>query len=108
MSRSYRKTPIVGNTTCHSEREGKRLWHKSWRARERAILSGITMDTLSTYVPLHVNQVSSVWNLGKDGHQYWPVKSQQELAERIADREGKNPQESAALEKRLLHKWMGK
>jgi hypothetical protein len=31
MSRSRRKTPIVGHTTCGSEREDKKLWHQRWR-----------------------------------------------------------------------------
>lgn len=35
MSRSRRKTPIVGHTTCGSEREDKKLWHQRWRTRER-------------------------------------------------------------------------
>jgi hypothetical protein len=30
------------------------------------------------------------------------------MAERIAQRKGRNPQECAALKERLLHKWMGK
>lgn len=108
MSRSYRKTPIIGNTTCRSEREGKKLWHKSWRIRERAVLAGVTVDTLNVYTPLQKNQVSSLWNLGKDGHQYWPVASQQDVAERIASRQGRSPQECAVLKKRLLRKWMAK
>ncbi|EKD40996.1 MAG: hypothetical protein ACD_74C00087G0009, partial [uncultured bacterium] len=30
------------------------------------------------------------------------------MAERIANRQGRNPQERAALKKRLLRKWMSK
>lgn len=108
MSRSYRKTPIVGTTKCHSERKDKKLWHKILRSRERVALDGVTTDTLSAYVPLRENQITSTWDMGKDGHQYWHVKRQRELAESIANRKGKNPQERAALEKRLLRKWMGK
>lgn len=39
MSRSRRKTPIVGHTTCGSEREDKKLWHQRWRTRERTALT---------------------------------------------------------------------
>lgn len=33
VSRNRRKTPIVGHTTCGSEREDKKLWHQRWRTR---------------------------------------------------------------------------
>ena len=39
MSRSRRKTPIVGHTTCRSEREDKKLWHQRWRTHERTALA---------------------------------------------------------------------
>jgi hypothetical protein len=39
MRRSRRKTPIVGHTTCRSEREDKKLWHQRWRTRERTALA---------------------------------------------------------------------
>lgn len=41
MSRSRRKTPIVGYSTARSEADDKRLWHKRWRARERDQLAGL-------------------------------------------------------------------
>ena len=84
MSRSRRKTPIVGHTTCGSEREDKKLWHQRWRTRERTALT------------------SSVWSMGKDGRSYWPVKRQAATADRIANHKGRNPQERASLKKRLL------
>ena len=46
MSRSRRKTPIVGHTTCGSEREDKKLWHQRWRTRERALLQIVGGDKL--------------------------------------------------------------
>ena len=39
MSRSVKKIPIVGITTCCSERHDKKIWHKRWRARERTALT---------------------------------------------------------------------
>ncbi|MDU6990819.1 MAG: hypothetical protein E6366_22765 [Escherichia coli] len=74
MSRSRRKTPIVGHTTCGSEREDKKLWHQRWRTRERTALTSA----------------------------YWPVKRQAATADRIANHKGRNPQERASLKKRLL------
>ncbi|WP_282811691.1 hypothetical protein [Thauera humireducens] len=43
MSRSRRKTPIVGHTTCHSEREDKKLWHQRWRTSERTALASASV-----------------------------------------------------------------
>jgi hypothetical protein len=74
MSRSRRKTPIVGHTTCGSEREDKKLWHQRWRTRERTALTSASPEALSAHLPLLENQASSVWSMGKDGRSYWPVK----------------------------------
>lgn len=76
MSRSRRKTPIVGHTTCGSEREDKKLWHQRWRTRERTALTSASPEALSAHLPLLENQASSVWSMGKDGRSYWPVKRQ--------------------------------
>jgi hypothetical protein len=108
VSRSRRKTPIAGHTTCRSERQDKKLWHQRWRTRERTALAGTTPESLSVYLPLLENQVSSVWLMGKDGHSYWPAERQVATADRIADYKGRSPQERASLKKRLLRKWMSK
>lgn len=108
MSRSRRKTPITGHTTCRSERQDKKRWHQRWRTRERATLASSTPEDLSGHLPLLENEVSNVWAMGKDGRSYWPIIRQVVMAERIARRKGRNPQECAALKERLLHKWMGK
>ncbi len=108
MSRSRRKTPIVGHTTCGSEREDKKLWHQRWRTRERTALTSASPEALSAHLPLLENQASSVWSMGKDGRSYWPVKRQAATADRIANHKGRNPQERASLKKRLLRKWMSK
>ncbi|WP_338404298.1 hypothetical protein [Enterobacter hormaechei] len=65
MSRSRRKTPIVGHTTCGSEREDKKLWHQRWRTRERTALTSASPEALSAHLPLLENQASSVWSMGK-------------------------------------------
>jgi len=108
MSRSRRKTPIVGYTTCRSEREDKKLWHQRWRPHERTALTGASPDALSAHLPLLEKQVSNVWMMGKDGRHYWPIAGQAELAEYIANHRGRSPQERTALKKRLLRKWMSK
>ena len=108
MSRSHRKTPIIGNTTCRSERQDKKIWHQRWRSRGRNALISASPEALDSHLPLLENQVSNVWSMGKDGHSYWPIADQVVMAEQIANRQGCNPQERASLKKRLLHKWMGK
>jgi hypothetical protein len=65
MSRSRRKTPIVGHTTCGSEREDKKLWHQRWRTRERGADQRVARSP--EHLPLLENQASSVWSMGKDG-----------------------------------------
>ncbi|HBO9252321.1 TPA: hypothetical protein L5D80_003319 [Pseudomonas aeruginosa] len=67
MSRSRRKTPIVGHTTCRSEREDKKLWHQRWRTHERTALASASPEALCAHLPLLENQVSNVWSMGKDG-----------------------------------------
>lgn len=98
MSRSRRKTPIVGHTTCRSEREDKKLWHQRWRTHERTALASASPEALCAHLPLLENQVSNVWSMGKDGRSYWPIKRQAATADRIANHKGRNPQ-SAPPEK---------
>lgn len=108
MSRSQRKTPKFGITTCRSEKEDKKLWHQRSRARERTSMTAASPETLMGYLPLLENQVSNVWAMGKDGHTYCPSKEQETMADLVASRLGKNPEEIASLKQRLLHKWMAK
>lgn len=61
MSRSYRKTPIVGMTKKESEKKDKRLAHRARRNAER-----------SYGRPVNLREVSNVWAMAKDGKQYFP------------------------------------
>lgn len=108
MSRSRRKTPIIGNTTCRSERQDKKTWHGRWRTRERNALSSASPEALDSHLPLLENEVGNVWSMGKDGHSYRPISRQVAMAERIANRQGRTPQERSSLKNRLLRKWMSK
>lgn len=108
VSRSRRKTPIVGNTTCRSESDDKKIWHKRWRARERTALASASPDALDGHLPLLENQVSNVWAMGKDGRSYWTIRQQAATADCIANRKGRNLKERASLKQRLLRRWMSK
>lgn len=108
MSRSRRKTPIVGCTTSRSERQDKKVWHKRWRARERTALTSTKVDDLDAYLPLLEKQVSNVWDMGKDGKQYWPIHRQVIVAEISAQKKGRTTKECLSLKQRQMHKSMGK
>lgn len=108
MSRSRRKIPIVGHTNCRSERRDKKIWHQRWRTHERIALATLSTGGLHAHLPILEHQVSNVWSMGKDGRSYWPICRQQKIAERIAQRTGRSPQEGSALKIRLLRKWMSK
>lgn len=108
MSRSRRKTPILGHTTCSSERDDKKRWHRRWRNRERTNLVNASREDFYDHLPVLKNEVSNVWSMGKDGKSYWSTNFQVDTADRIADHTGRSSQEHAARKKRLLHKWRSK
>ena len=108
MSRSVRKTPIMGITTCRSEREDKKIWHRRWRVHERTELAVMSLDDTDNRLAVSVKQLSNVWDMGKDGRQYWPLACQDAAAKRIAHAKGRTRKERKALRERLKHKFMGK
>lgn len=107
MSRSYRKTSICGNTTCRSEKKDKKIWHSRWRSKQRVALKNKSLDGLADELALLEKEVSSVWDMGKDGHHYFSRTSQQRVATRLA-KKGKTTQERHSLKQRWLHKLMSK
>ena len=65
MSRSYRKNPAGGVTTCQSEKQDKRRGNRSYRKRVRmAILCNLEV------MPV-LNEFYRVWNMGKDGKRWY-------------------------------------
>lgn len=64
MSRSYLKTPIIGNTTAKSEKLDKRKANRSYRKLVRMrLIEG-------NFNPLHIRECSNVWSFDKDGKRY--------------------------------------
>ena len=108
MSRSVRKKPIMGWTTCRNEKDDKRIWHRRWRAHERMALASTPLGDEDSGLPVFANQLSNVWDMGKDGRQYWPLAKQKKTAKHFARRIGRGRKERKVLETRLLHKFMGK
>jgi hypothetical protein len=68
MDRSYRHTPIVSYTCAKSDKPGKVLANRAFRAAERHALSGCR-DYDELIMPV-VREVSSVWDFPKDGKHY--------------------------------------
>ncbi len=108
MSRSYKKTPIMGHTTCQSERHDKRAWHKRWRLHERHNIDSLNHDDFEQYSPVDFKEVSNVWLMGKDGKHYFSPNRQLHFANKYTDNPRHTSIERDALKKRLIHKWMGK
>lgn len=69
MSRSYKKTPITGNTKAESEKAAKQQAHQAERARVRSYNRGDIedMELLAT-APKHA--FSNVYSFPKDGKHY--------------------------------------
>jgi hypothetical protein len=68
MSRSFRKTPITGNTTCRSDKEYKRDARKRWRRRCHQIVGAAVEEDLD--LPT-LKETSNEWAFGKDGKHYF-------------------------------------
>lgn len=74
MSRSRKKSKILGFATSDSEAADKRIWHKRMRAAER---DRLITDPESE--PTHQNDVSNPWSMAKDGKHYWSEMPEDQL-----------------------------
>lgn len=54
---------------------------------------------------VHHLEVSSTWNMAKDGKHWFDPRRQSEIAERIASRRSQFKPEREKLQARLLAKW---
>ncbi|MHB8742958.1 MAG: hypothetical protein ACYC9L_07500 [Sulfuricaulis sp.] len=79
MSRSRRKTPIYGHTTACSEARDKQQWHQRWRTHERDRLRKLTVD--GEHPTTMRNEVSSTWDMAKDGRHWFGWREQTRRAE---------------------------
>ncbi len=67
MSRSRKKTPIFGHTTCTSEATDKATWHRRYRAIERVRRRAEGED----YTAHSHRENSNAATFAKDGKHYW-------------------------------------
>lgn len=65
MSRSYRHTPVVGNTTARSDKPGKVIANRTLRSAARSALVNCR-DYDALVMPI-LREVSNVWSFPKDG-----------------------------------------
>ncbi len=71
MSRSYRLTPITGNTTASSEKHDKRLACR----RDRRVNRGILKTTQDDGTLKNRRLSGNPWVMAKDGKQYFdPIR----------------------------------
>ena len=106
MSRSRRKTPIFGYASADSEAHDKRIWHSRMRHRERQALH--SADDYDAHLTVERNQISSTWEMAKDGKSYFSKADREETAARIADHRGKTDRERATIKRRLMRRWLAK
>ena len=66
MSKSFRKTPIFGNTKKESEKKDKRIANRIFRRHNRQYLP-VNPDKLWD----DVNQALNAYKMAKDGKNYW-------------------------------------
>jgi hypothetical protein len=66
VSRSRKKTPIVGFTTAESEKAEKQANHRRERRRVRQVLAA---EPEAEVLP-HTRELSNPWLMGKDGKVY--------------------------------------
>ena len=106
ISRSRRKTPIIGHTMAASEAKDKRLWHKRWSSRQRDELARTGQET--DILPIHHKEVSDTWNMDKDGKYWFSPHQQLKCAASMAARRSRQSPERKALQARLLARWKHK
>ena len=73
MSRSYKKTPVSGNTGADSDKQGKKIWHKQSRHRVKQTIQSVHNDVESLeelVIPNEKGLGYSPWHWPKDGKKY--------------------------------------
>ena len=66
MSRSRRKTPVIGITSAESEKADKQAAH---RRERRKVRQRLVADPAPDLLP-HAREVSNPWTYAKDGKAY--------------------------------------
>lgn len=75
MTRSKRKTPVIGNLTAVSEKQDKRINNRRIR---RAVKTTIQVDPLTETLP-EEQELTSQWQMDKDGKSRFDPKKHPKL-----------------------------
>lgn len=67
MSRSYKKTPIVGNTKAPSDKPFKRQVNRAFRTAAKQHLNKGMVESM----PIYLDELRSVWDAPKDGKNWF-------------------------------------
>ncbi len=72
MSRSYKKTPVIGHTGASSEKSDKKHAHKVYRkhVKNNIASSHGDVDALEDLVMPIEEELSNTWTMSKDGKHY--------------------------------------
>lgn len=78
MSRSYRKTPIIGNTVSDSDKPFKKTEHRRARRSEALELQKVLLDPY--YEPeMSDKEYGNPWASPKDGKRYQPALEEKDM-----------------------------
>lgn len=71
MSRSFKKTPIVGNAGS-SEKQDKKKWHRAFRKKSKDLIhqSHFNVNELDDIIFPIEEDISNPWSMSKDGKHY--------------------------------------
>jgi hypothetical protein len=68
MSRSRKKTPVLGMTGCRSEKHDKRLCNRILRSWAKRIID--TCQDFDNLIIPTKREAMNIWSMGKDGKHY--------------------------------------
>lgn len=87
MSRSRKKHPITGFTTCKSEKQDKRIYNRIIRHKVNAILKNEDLDELEDFIEPDKNEIMNRWSMGKDGKTRYTLNEEFIFYKDLYDRE---------------------
>jgi len=74
MSRSYRKTPVFGNTSAESDKPGRTKDHRRYRHYYKDMIRHENYDDIEP-----PNFKEEPWGWPKDGRHYWHDATEKDM-----------------------------
>jgi len=71
MSRSFKSSPVAGNTTARSEKFDKRSANKINRCKIKHVLKHLSRIDIDELIFPVLRETSNVWNFAKDGKHWY-------------------------------------